>query len=227
MIRARVVDVPWHRWLDGFVLVLVVATPGILLVIEPVLVSAPIDPLGRAVTVAYPLGDVLLLGAFLGTLPLLSWRVTGSWPWVGAGLVCFTVADSTYSLTAADVVAHDGPVDFLWSAGALAFAVGSTRMPTGARVSREITGWRAIVLPLGAQLVAVATQVYGWFRPLPNAERLLTLGVLAIAIAQIIVSRPRPRATAAASPPTAPSARTSPGAALVDPVGGSRARRRE
>jgi hypothetical protein len=32
MIRARVVDVPWHRWLDGFVLVLIVATPGTLIV---------------------------------------------------------------------------------------------------------------------------------------------------------------------------------------------------
>jgi hypothetical protein len=212
MIRYRVLDVPWHRWLDGFVLVLVVATPGVLLVIEPVLESAPIDPLGRAVTVAYPLGDVLLLGALVGTLPVVSWRLGGSWPWVGAGLVCFTVADSAYSLTAADVVAHDGPYDFLWSAGALAFAVGSTRLPTRARASREITGWRAIALPLGAQLVALATQIYGWFRPLPNAERLLTIGVLAIAIAQIIVSRPRPSATATASLPPVRSAATSSGA---------------
>lgn len=192
MIHARVLDVPWHRWLDGLVLVLVVATPGVLLVIEPVLQSAPIDLLGRAVTVAYPLGDVLLLGALVGTLPVMSWQVTGSWPWVAVGLVCFTAADTAYSLTAADVVSHDGPLDFLWSAGALAFAVGSTRLPTRARVSQRITGWRAIALPAGAQFVGVATQIYGWFRPLPNAERLLTLAVLAIAIAQIIVSRPRP-----------------------------------
>jgi hypothetical protein len=201
MIRSRVLDVPWHRWLDGFVLVLVVATPGILLVIAPVLESAPIDPLGRAFTVAYPLGDLVLLGAVVGTLPVMSWRIGGSWPWVATGLVCLTVADSAYSLTAADLVSHDGPCDFLWSAGALAFAVGSTRLPTGARASREITGWRAIALPLGAQFVAVATQIYGWFRPLPAAERLLTIAILAIAIAQIIVSRPRPPATATASPP--------------------------
>lgn len=211
MIRARVLDVPWHRWLDGFVLVLVVATPGVLLVIEPVLKGAPIDLLGRAVTVAYPLGDVLLLGALVGTLPVMSWRLAGSWPWVAVGLVCFTVADSAYSLTAADVVSHDGPCDFLWSAGALAFAVGSTRLPTGPRVSREINGWRAIALPLGAQLVAVATQIYGWFHPLPAAERLLTIAVLAIAIAQIVVSRPRPPATAA-SPTSERGAATSPGA---------------
>ena len=135
---------------------------------------------------------MLLLGALLGSLPLLSWRLGGSWPWVGVGLVCFTVADAAYSLTAADVVAHDGPYDFLWSAGALAFAVGATRLPSPAHPSREITGWPAIVLPLGAQLFAVATQVYGYFRPLPAAERLLTIAVLIIGIAQIIVSRPRP-----------------------------------
>lgn len=192
MVRARVIDVPWHRWLDGFVLVLIVATPGVLLLIEPVLANAPIDLLGQIVTVAYPLGDVLLLGALLGSLPLLSWRLGGSWPWVGVGLVCFTAADAAYSLTAADVVAHDGPYDFLWSAGALAFAVGATRLPSPAHPSREITGWPAIVLPLGAQLFAVATQVYGYFWPLPAAERLLTIAVLIIGVAQIIVSRPRP-----------------------------------
>lgn len=192
MVRARVLDVPWSRWLDGFVLALIVATPGVLLLIEPVLGSAPIDLLGRIVTVAYPLGDVLLLGALLGSLPLLSWRLGGSWPWVGVGLVCPTVADTAYSLTAADVVAHDGPYDFLWSAGALAFAVGATRLPSRPRPSREITGWPAIVLPLGAQLFAVATQVYGYFRPLPPAERLLTIAVLIVGVAQIILSRPRP-----------------------------------
>ena len=203
MVRARVVDVPWHRWLDGFVLVLIVATPGVLLVIEPVLVNAPIDLLGQIVTVAYPLGDVLLFGALLGSLPLLSWRLEGSWPWVGVGLLCLTVADATYSLTAADVVAHDGPYDFLWSAGALAFAVGATRLPMSARPSREITGWRAIALPLGAQLFAVATQVYGYFRPLPATERLLTIAVLIIGVTQIIVSRPRPDPDGEATEPQA------------------------
>jgi hypothetical protein len=192
MVRARVLDVPWHRWLDGFVLVLIVATPGVTVLIVPVLENAPIDRLGQIVAVAYPLGDVLLLGALLGTLPLMSWRLPGSWPWVSVGLTCMTVADAAYSLTAADVQAHDEPYDFLWSAGALAFAVGATRLPSKARSSRDIIGWPAIALPLGAQLFAVATQVYGYFHPLPGAERLLTIAVLCIGIAQLVVSRPRP-----------------------------------
>ncbi|HEY2191983.1 MAG TPA: hypothetical protein VGH76_06730 [Actinomycetospora sp.] len=204
MVRARVLDIPWHRWLDGFVVVLIVATPGVALAIVPVLENSPIDALGQAVTVAYPLGDVLLLGALLGTLPLMSWRFGGSWPWVGAGLVCLTVADAAYSVSATVAVSHEGPYDFLWSAGALAMAVGSTRLPSGPRPSREITGWPAIALPLGAQLFAVATQVYGYVYPLPPIERLLTIGVLVVGIAQIIVSRPRP------SPRQDPSSATSP-----------------
>ncbi len=200
MVRARVVDVPWHRWLDGLVIVLIVATPGVALVILPVAENSPVDPLGLVVTVAYPLGDVLLLGALLGTLPLMSWRLVGSWPWVGAGLVCLTVADAFYSLSATQAVSHEGPYDFLWSAGALAFAVGATRLPSRPRAAREITGWPAIALPLGAQLFAVGTQIYGYVRELPAAERLLTIGVLAVGIAQIIVSRPRPAADPAAEP---------------------------
>jgi hypothetical protein len=192
MVRARVSDVPWHRWLDGLVVVLIVATPGVALVIVPVVENSPVDPLGLVVTVAYPLGDVLLLGALLGTLPLMSWRLGGSWPWVGAGLVCLTAADALYSLSATQAVSHEGPYDFLWSAGALAFAVGSTRLPSRPQASREITGWPAIALPLGAQLFAVVTQIYGYVHELPAAERLLTIGVLAVGIAQLIVSRPRP-----------------------------------
>jgi len=192
MVRARVSDVPWHRWLDGLVVVLVVATPGVALVILPVVENSPVEPLGLIVTVAYPLGDVLLLGALLGTLPLMSWRLGGSWPWVAVGLVCLTVADSIYSLSATQAVSHEGPYDFLWSAGALAFAVGATRLPSRPRASREITGWPAIALPLGAQLFAIATQIYGYVHELPAAERLLTIGVLAIGVAQLVVSRPRP-----------------------------------
>ena len=220
MVRARVIDVPWHRWLDGLVVVLIVATPGVALVIVPVVENSPVDPLALVVTVAYPVGDVLLLGALLGTLPLMSWRLGGSWPWVGAGLVCFTAADSAYSLSAVLAVSHQGPYDFLWSAGSLAFAVGAPRLPSRPRDSREITGWPAIALPLGAQLFAVVTQIYGYVHALPAAERLLTIGVLAVGIAQIVVSRPRPEPARDTAPPDTAPPDTAPPDTVEDPAPG-------
>jgi hypothetical protein len=60
------------------------------------------------------------------------------------------------------------------------------------RPPSEVFGWRAIVLPLGAQLFAVGTRVLAYFVTLPPSERLLTIAILAIGAAQIVISRPRP-----------------------------------
>jgi hypothetical protein len=55
----------------------------------------------------------------------------------------------------------------------------------------RVTGWKAIALPLAAQMFAVALQIYGLFFFVPRSERILTIIVLLIAIVQIIVTRPR------------------------------------
>jgi hypothetical protein len=65
---------------------------------------------------------------------------------------------------------HNGPFDFLWSTGSVAIAWAAWFPNAETRSPSEVFGWRAIVLPLGAQLLAI----------------------LAIGAAQIIISRPRP-----------------------------------
>jgi hypothetical protein len=52
------------------------------------------------------------------------------------------------------------------------------------------------VLPLAAQAIAAAIQVYGLFHELGATERLVTLLVLLVAMVQIVVSRPRAPARA-------------------------------
>jgi hypothetical protein len=201
IVRRRVPSIELHRWLDGLVIILVVATPMVALVLQPVLRNAPTDRLGQIVTLAYPLGDLMLIGALLGALPMMSWRVDASWILLGAGLLCLTVGDSSYAVAALEATYHDGPYDFLWSAGSVAIAAAAW-LPTGAtRPPSQVVGWRAIVLPLSAQLFALGTQIYGWFLPLPRTERLLTIAVLGIGAAQIIISRPRAHPEPAADPP--------------------------
>ena len=55
----------------------------------------------------------------------------------------------------------------------------------------QFVGWRAIALPVLAQLLALGIQVYGLFHHVPLGERVITIVVLAIAIVQIIATRPR------------------------------------
>lgn len=192
IVRRRVPSIELHRWLDGVVVVLVVATPMVALVLTPVLRAAPPDLPGQIVTLAYPFGDLVLIGTLLGALPMLSWRVEASWFLLGVGLLCLTLGDAAYASSALDAVYHNGPLDFLWSAGSVAIALAAWLPAAEIWEPSEVYGWRAIVLPLGAQLFAAATQVLGYFVELPSSERLLTIAILAIAAAQIVISRPRP-----------------------------------
>jgi hypothetical protein len=204
IVRRRVPSIELHRWLDGVVVVLVVATPMVALVLTPVLRAAPPDLPGQIVTLAYPFGDLVLIGTLLGALPMLSWRVDPSWFLLGVGLLCLTLGDAAYASSALDAVYHNGPLDFLWSAGSVAIALAAWVPAPGTRPPSELYGWRAIILPLGAQLLAVAAQVLGYFVDLPSSERLLTIAILVIAAAQIVISRPRPPEEPAPVPQSRP-----------------------
>ena len=203
IVRHRVSRFDLDRWLDGLVILLIVAIPTVALVLEPALRRARTDLLGQIVTASYPLGDLLLLGALLGAVPLMSWRVDASWGWLGLGLLCLTVGDAVYAAAAVDAVYHASIYDFLWTAGCVAIAIAVWRPATESMPGLEPVGWSAIILPLGAQIFAVATQIYGYFAPLPRTERILTIAVLGIGIAQVIAGRPRTRPTSVerAGPP--------------------------
>ena len=192
IVRRRVPRIELHRWLDGVVIVLVVVTPVVALVLEPVLRNAPPDPTGQIVTLAYPFGDLMLIGTLLGALPMMSWRIDMSWLLLGVGLLCLTIGDAAYAVAALDIAYHNGPFDFLWSAGSVAIAWAAWFPNAETQPPSEVFGWRAIILPLGAQLFAVGTQVFGYFVELPPSERILTIAILVIGAAQIFISRPRP-----------------------------------
>src|SRR6185369_4271102 len=90
------------------------------LVLDPVLRNAPPDLLGQIVTLAYPFGDLVLLGTLLGSLPMMSWRVDASWLLLVVWLICLSVGDAAYAAAALDDAYHDGPFDVLWNAGTVA-----------------------------------------------------------------------------------------------------------
>ncbi len=54
-----------------------------------------------------------------------------------------------------------------------------------------MVGWRAIALPVAAQVFAIGIQIYAFFHELARSERILTVLILVIAVIQIIVARPR------------------------------------
>jgi hypothetical protein len=193
LVRDRVPRFELHRWIDGVIVMLVVATPWVALFLEPAANSSQASSVVDAVDFAYPLADAIVIGAMLGVLALMGWRAGPMWFTLVLGFTALSLADAVYSV---DTLGHsyssDTVFDALWLGGLVAIAYAAWLPHPGRLEPVEVYGWKVIALPLAAQVFAVALQVYGLFFTVPIAERVLTIVVLLIAIVQIIVSRPRP-----------------------------------
>lgn len=190
LVRARFKDFDFARWIDGIALALVVATPGVALALQPAVDEAHVSLLAHVVDVAYPAGDILLLGSTIGVIALTGWRPGRSWYLLTMGISIWVVADALYSVQLAKGTYVAGLYDYLWPAGLLLMAYAAWQ-PRVVHTSSEIFGWKAVLLPVVCQLVALATQVWGLVAKLGESERIMTIAVLTVVIVQLYVSRPR------------------------------------
>jgi hypothetical protein len=181
----------WHRWMDGLAVVLIVLTAGTAVLIQPVVDSAHESTFAAAVDLSYPILDVLILGSVLGIYGLLGWRPGRTWQLLGLGCMLLVLADAVFSVQEARASLSSEQYDFLWPAAALLVAAAAWSEAPSGTSQDEIYGWRAIALPLAAQILAAGIQIYSFFHELGRSERIVTLAVLLIASLQIIVSRPR------------------------------------
>jgi hypothetical protein len=192
LVRDRVPRFELHRWIDGVAVMLIVATPLVALFIQPIADSSTATTGSEAIEIAYVLLDTVILGAVVGVYALMGWRPGRMWLLLGLGLSVLALGDSVYSV---QVLAHNyrvgGEFDVTWAAGSLLIAYAAWEPHPGRIEPRPVFGWQAIALPVAAQTLAIALQIFAYFHEVPRSERLLTVLVLLIAVVQIVVTRPR------------------------------------
>ena len=191
LVHERVRGFELHRWMDGMAVVLVVLAPAVALIVQPVASRSSDTGLATVVDFSYPILDVLMVGGILGVCGLLAWRPGRIWTLLGLGCGVIALADGVFSVQQARGFLLDGDYDFLWSIGALLIAAAAWASRPDDDDLHEVYGWRAIILPVAAQLCAAGIQVYALFHEIGRSERLVTLIVLVVATVQIVISRPR------------------------------------
>jgi hypothetical protein len=220
LIRLRVRPFVLHRWLDGLAVILVVLAAGVALVIQPHAHDLAGGALATIVGFSYPVLDVLLIGAILGVYVLLGWRPDRVWLFLGLGILATAVADATFAVQQAKGLVPNSRYAFVWALGALLIAYAAwVRAPGPSGAVEHVVGLRAVTLPLIANALAIGIQIYAFFRPVNETERLVTVLVLVVSSVQIVLTRPRPATDTSGLGGTQPGGSPHPVAAAPGPEG--------
>ena len=97
-------------------------------IITPLTRTFDLPTLQLVVSVACPVGDVLVMAAVVGVLAVTGGRPGGFYPYLIAGLAIFAVADTVYTYRVAfDAYQVGQPLDALWALGMVVVAHGVWR----------------------------------------------------------------------------------------------------
>jgi hypothetical protein len=191
LIRLQITRFHLHRWLDGLAAILIVLTPCAALLLQPAAEQSTASTAATVVNFSYPILDALLIGAVLGVYGIMGWHPGRTWLLLGAGCILMAAGDGLFAVQQARDAYIDGRYDFVWPLGAVLIAYAVWQASDTPAFDGEVVGWRAIALPITAQALAVGIQVYSVFHELGSAERIITLVVLLVSMAQIVAARPR------------------------------------
>src|SRR4051794_31868760 len=171
-------------WLDGLIGAL--ATTGVAAAVAygPVIHDNASDLSAAVLTaLAYPIGDLLLLGVIVAVFGLSGWRPGLPWILLGIGLALNAIGDGLYLVqTAAGTYADGGVVDTLWPASSLLVGVAAW-VPMRAAVAKEDQSLRVVLVPVICGLAAVMLLAYDHFARLNG----LTVALGAITLLLVLV----------------------------------------
>jgi diguanylate cyclase (GGDEF)-like protein len=185
LVRARARELDWRLWMDGLIAALGTAALGAALIFEFVADRTGGSTIQVATTLAYPLGDIVLVSLVVGVTALTRWRPGRTWALLLAGLVVMAVADVAFTLQSFETSLPGGdwvePIYLISAAfiGAAAWQPGTDTI----RRDAHFDGWRELMVPAFFAAVMIALFAMQYFS---SASGLTTVLWAATMIAVIV-----------------------------------------
>jgi hypothetical protein len=185
LLRSRIAALSMATWLDGLIAAVVTMAAGLAFYVRPVLEATHGDPIAVGVTMAYPLGDLLLLTLMVAVVALAGAQLSRASILLCLGLAAVTVGDAFFALGTAEGTYVEGRwPDTLWPIGVLLIAW-SGRLPAPHRRPALLHGWRALALPTTLAVAGIAMEILGDMGDVPLATRVLTKVAFALVVVRV------------------------------------------
>ncbi|HST69438.1 MAG TPA: GGDEF domain-containing protein [Solirubrobacterales bacterium] len=164
LVKAHAKQLDPRLWMDGAIAALGTAALGTALIFEFVAERTSGTTVEVATTLAYPLGDVVLLALVVGIIALTRWRPGRTWTLLLAGLTTMAIADVGYTLQTYEATLPDGDwVEPLYVISAVFIGVEAWQ-PRAATIqpSARFDGWRELVVPgiVAALMISLVSMQY-------------------------------------------------------------------
>jgi two-component system cell cycle response regulator len=158
LVRAHAKRLDPRLWMDGAIAALGTAALGAALIFEFVAERTGGTRVEVATTLAYPLGDVVLLALAVGVIALTRWRPGRTWALLLAGLAAMAVADVAYTFQAYEAPVPGGDwVEPIYLISA-AFIGAQAWQPPAAEIQSEgrFDGLREVIVPAIVAVTMIA-----------------------------------------------------------------------
>ena len=172
-------------WLDGAIAALAgSAVFAATLLAGPLAAAVQGEPMTFATNLAYPVGDLALLGFALAALSATGWRPGRTIGLIAAGLLLRALADFIYldQVTRGTYV-DGGLLDSAWPAASLLVAAAAC---VPASRSRREPDWRAFLAPAVFVTLSLGLLVYDHFHRFPASAVLLAGVAVAVAALRMV-----------------------------------------
>jgi diguanylate cyclase (GGDEF)-like protein len=180
--RAHLRDGRVGIWLDGLIAGLGAASVASALILPPILDHATGAHSSIVVSLAYPIGDLLLTAFALGAVGLTGWRPGCTWLLIAGAMFVSALADSTYLYqTSTDTYQAGTWLECLWPTAAVMLAIAAW-LPSKRVQRRPMQSWQMMLVPALALLSALGVLVYGNLGPKLTSAAVILAAATVVAV---------------------------------------------
>ena len=189
LVRARAHEINWRLWMDGVIAALGTAALGTAFVFDFVADRATGSTLEVMTTLAYPLGDIVMVSIVVGVVALTGWRPGRTWSLLLAGLSALVVADIAFTLQSTDATLPGGDwIDPIYLIAAVCLAAAVWQPTEAASITSPRDDRREIVVPAVFATVMIGLFAMRYYDATGSLSTILWAATMAAVIIRLTMS---------------------------------------